>query len=97
MTHRVASRAGRHDAQQGSITAAISGAYATTDSDKKMAKAKQEYCATALPYDRFHARIHSVRECPSALRAELVYSVDVRALKEPSGLCALSPFLSILF
>jgi hypothetical protein len=93
LTHRVASRAGRHDAQQGSVTAAISGAYATTDKDKKAAKTKQQYCKNALPSDRFHARIASVPECPTACRAELVYSIDVRALKQPTGSCVI-PFSS---
>ena len=85
MAHRVASRAGRHDSQQGSVTAAISGAYAKTETDEKTAKQKQAYCKKGLPSERFHARINSVRECPCACRAELVYSVDVRALKDPSG------------
>jgi hypothetical protein len=95
MTHRVASRAGRHDAQQGSVTAAISGAYAKNERDEKVAKEKQKYCKKALPSDRFHARITSVRECPNACRAELVYSVDVRALKDCSGSYVFPPPLFI--
>jgi hypothetical protein len=95
MTHRVASRAGRHDAQQGSVTAAISGAYANDEKDEKVAKEKQKYCKNALPSDRFHARMTSVRECPNACRAELVYSVDVRALKDRSGSYVFLPPLSI--
>ena len=85
MAHRVASRAGRHDAQQGTVTAAIAGAHATTDKDKNTAKEKQRYCKKALPSERFHARINSVQDCPNDCRAELVYSVDVRALDEQSG------------
>jgi hypothetical protein len=84
-THRVASRAGRHDTQQAAVTAAISGAYAKTDKDKKTARDMQHHCNIGLPTDMFHARINSVDECPSACRAELVYSIDVRALKDPSG------------
>ena len=84
-THRVASRAGNHDSQQATVTAAISGAYAKSDKDKKTAREKQKYCSHALPADRFHRRIHDVDDCPSSCRAELVYSVDVRALKVPSG------------
>ena len=85
MAHRVASRAGRHDSQQGSVTAAISGAFAKTDADERTAKRKQAYCNNGLPSERFHSRINSVRECPCACRAELVYSVDVRALEDRSG------------
>ena len=85
LTHRVASRAGAHDSQQGTVTAAISGGYAITDKDKSTARDKQEYCKDALPSERFHGKIASVRDCPSACRAELVYSIDVRALKDPSG------------
>jgi hypothetical protein len=85
MAHRVASRAGRHDAQQGTVTAAISGAYASTDKDRKVAKEKQKLCKRALPSEMFRLRINSVGECPNSCRAELVYSVDVRALNLQSG------------
>ena len=85
MTHRVASRAGRHDSQQGSVTAAISGGYAKTNKDRLTASEKQTYCRIELPSERFHGKITSVKDCPSACRAELVYSIDVRALKQPSG------------
>jgi hypothetical protein len=85
MTHRVASRAGRHDSQQGSVTTAISGGYANNASDQKKAEEKQTYCNNGLPSERFHSRINTVRHCPRACRAELVYSVDVRALQDPRG------------
>jgi hypothetical protein len=84
-THRVASHAGAHDSQQGTVTAAISGGYAITDKDKSTARKKQQDCKDGLPSERFHGKIASVRDCPSACRAELVYSIDVRALKDPSG------------
>ena len=84
MTHRVASRAGRHDAQQGTVTAAISGAFAKSPKDRLTASKKQSYCDRNLPSERFHKRI-SIDSCPTSCRAELVYSVDVRALKDPSG------------
>jgi hypothetical protein len=85
MTHRVASRAGRHDSQQASVTAAISGGYANNASDQKKAEDKQKYCNNGLPSERFHNRINTVRHCPRSCRAELVYSVDVRALQDPRG------------
>lgn len=91
ITHRVASRAGKHDSQQGTVTAAISGAFASTQKDKKTASRIREYCETGLPSDRFHDRISSPdAECPTACRAEFVYSIDVRALKDSSGRCVFS-------
>lgn len=84
ITHRVASRSGKHDSQHGTVTAAISGAFANTDKDKKTALDRQSYCELCLPSERFGCRINQ-EDCPTSCRAELVYSVDVRALKEPSG------------
>lgn len=49
ITHRVATRASRHDAQQGSVIAAVSGAFATTQSHKRIVLDKQSYCDRALP------------------------------------------------
>ena len=85
IAHRSATRAGRHDAQQGSVTAALAGTFAETDRHKEIASDKQRYCDQALPSDRFHKKI-SIRDCPSSCRAELVYSVDVRALKTRTGM-----------
>lgn len=84
MTHRVATRAGRLDSEQGSVTAAVSGAFVTSQKDKNTAWRKKTYCDEDLPSKRFHDRI-SIESCPISCRAELVYSVDVRALKDPSG------------
>ena len=84
MTHRVAIRAGKHDAQQGTVTAAISGGFAKSEKHKEIASKKQSYCDRGLPSDRFHSKI-SLEDCPTSCRAEFVYSVDVRALKNPSG------------
>ncbi|KAI9430768.1 hypothetical protein H4582DRAFT_2103578 [Lactarius indigo] len=84
ISHRVATRAGRLDSQQGTVTAALAGAFAQTDKEKATAKKKQAYCDQALPSDRFHTRIDR-KDCPTCCRAELVYSVDVRALRSPSG------------
>ena len=86
ITHRVASQAGKHDSQQGTVTVAISGAFANTEKDKTTASKKLEYCNISLPSERFHDRISSLDvECPTACRAEFVYSIDLRALKDPSG------------
>jgi hypothetical protein len=84
IAHRTASRAGRHYAQQGTVTAALAGAFAAINKDKKRASELQAYCDQSLPSDRFHQHI-SIEDCPTSCRAELVYSVDIRALKHRSG------------
>ena len=84
IAHRTATRAGRHYSQQGTVTAALAGAFAGTNKDKKRASELQDYCDMSLPSDRFHQNI-SIEDCPTSCRAELVYSIDVRALKRRSG------------
>ena len=83
-THRVAPRAGAHDSQQGTVTAAIAGAFANTAKDRLTASNLQTYCNKMFPSDRFLDKI-SMEGCPTACRAEFVYSIDVRALKKRSG------------
>jgi hypothetical protein len=82
--HRVATRAGRLDSQQGSATAALSGAFAKTDKDRTKASAKQKFCERGLPSERFHQRIH-LPQCPTCCRAELVYAIDVRGLRSQTS------------
>jgi len=84
ITHRVAAQAGGHDTQQGTVTAAVSGAFATTRKHKRIATEKGSYCDRKLPFRRFHDRI-SIEDCPTSCRAELVYSIDIRGLENPSG------------
>jgi hypothetical protein len=84
IAHRTATRAGKHLAAQGTVTAAIAGAFAQTTKDRTKANDLLDYCDTALPSDRFKTLI-DIRDCPSSCRAELVYSVDVRALRHPTG------------
>jgi hypothetical protein len=91
IAHRIATRAGRLDSQQGSATAALSGAFAQTEKDRAKASAKQEYCSEDLPSDRFHQRIN-LPDCPTCCRAELVYSVDVGRLKHKSSRYVTPPF-----
>jgi hypothetical protein len=87
VAHHTAARAGRHDAQHGSITAALAGTFAETDRHKEIASDKQRYCDQALPSDRFHKQT-SIRDRSPSCRAEFVYSVDVRALKTRTGMSA---------
>ena len=82
--HRTASRAGAHDSQQATVTAALAGVYARSASERSTASQARSDCDTSLPSERFHTRI-SQDNCPTACRAEFVYSVDVRALADPSG------------
>jgi hypothetical protein len=84
IAHRTATRAGRHYSQQGTVTATLAGAFASTNKDKKRASDLQDYCDLSLPSERFHQNI-SIEDCPASCRAELVYSIDVRALKHRSG------------
>lgn len=84
IAHRTAAKAGRHYSQQGTVTAAVAGAFAEVRKDKNKASELQEYCKQGLPFDRFHNAI-SLEDCPSCCRMELVYSVDVQALTNRSG------------
>jgi hypothetical protein len=101
IAHRTATRAGNHHSMKGMVTAAIAGGFAQTTIDRKKAKALMTHCDIALPSRRFKSTI-AIKDCPSSCRAELVYSVDVRALSHPTGrsvqlLFSIShPFLSYL-
>jgi hypothetical protein len=84
IAHRTAAKAGSHYSQRGTVTAAIAGAFADGSKHKTKASDLQNYCKQCLPFERFHKAI-SLEDCPSCCRAELVYSVDVRALPDCSG------------
>ena len=84
IAHRTATRAGNHDTMKGTVTAAIAGGFAQLDKHRRKAKDLMTYCDTALPSHRFKTHI-DIDNCPSSCRAELVYSVDVRALRHPTG------------
>lgn len=84
IAHRTATRAGNHDTMKGTVTAAIAGGFAKSQKDRRIADRLIDYCNTALPADRFKDHI-VIRGCPSSCRAELVYSVDVAALRDPQG------------
>ena len=84
IAHRTATRAGNHHSMKGMVTAAIAGGFAQTAKDRKEAKALMAHCDIALPSRRFKSNI-AIKDCPSSCRAELVYSVDVRALSHPTG------------
>ncbi|KAH9028272.1 hypothetical protein EDB85DRAFT_2147990 [Lactarius pseudohatsudake] len=84
ISHRAASRAGDMDTEKGTVTAALAGAFATTAKDRATARGKQDQCRVALPWKRFHNKI-SCYDCPVSCRGEIVYAVNVRALKVRTG------------
>jgi hypothetical protein len=90
LSHRAAPCAGAHETQQGWITAALAGAYATTARAQREAKKKYDYCEAALPFDRFIHKI-DVPGCPRALRMEQVFNINVKAMppRKRTGRCAI--------
>ncbi|KAI9430488.1 hypothetical protein H4582DRAFT_2063757 [Lactarius indigo] len=84
ISHRAASQAGDMDTEKGTVTAALAGEFATTVKDRATARDKQEQCSVALPWKRFHNKI-SCYDCPVSCRGEIVYAVNVRALKVRTG------------
>jgi hypothetical protein len=84
IAHRTASRAGSHYAMKGTVTAAIAGGFSQTTGHRRKADGLLHYCDTALPSERFKSHI-DIEDCPSSCRAELVYCVDVRGLRRPTG------------
>jgi hypothetical protein len=84
IAHRTAAHAGKHYSQRGTVTAAVAGAFAEVTKDKNKASELQAHCKQSLPFERFHNAI-SLEDCPSCCRAELIYSVDVRALQDRTG------------
>jgi hypothetical protein len=74
--HRMAQRAGDLDVQHGKITAMLAGGQAATKPNQKTAEDLRRYCRTKLPHQRFAERI-TIPNCPTALRMESVYSIDL--------------------
>ena len=83
-SHSVAARAGARDTEQGTVTAAVAGKYARNAADKLKADGFTSYCGASFPSDRHDLRI-STEGCPTECRAEFVYTIDVRLLKDQSG------------
>jgi hypothetical protein len=79
--HKAASHAGALDVQRAKLTAAVSGGSATTPKNKKTAEKLRHYCNTKLPHARFADRVN-IPDCPSSLRLESVYVVDMHQMPE---------------
>ena len=96
IAHHTATCAGNHDTMKGTVTAAIAGGFSQSQKHRRTADDLINYCDTALPSHHFKTHI-DIQDCPSSCRTELVYSVDVRALKQPTGrYVSLFPSLSTL-
>jgi hypothetical protein len=82
LSHRAAPRAGAHDVQQGYITTALSGGFASSRKAKEKASQKRSYCDIKLPHDRFRHKI-MLEDCPRTMRMEHVYCVNMQRLPVP--------------
>jgi len=82
--HRAATQAGNLDVIRGRMSGALAAPSATattTPTNRKTAEVLRKYCSLALPHARFADRIR-VANCPSALRVESVYIVDMKCMPE---------------
>jgi hypothetical protein len=82
--HRAATQAGNMDVVRGRMSGALaapSPTATTTPKNRKTAEVLRKYCNVALPHARFADRIR-VTNCPSALRVESVYIVDMKCIPE---------------
>jgi hypothetical protein len=82
--HRAATQAGNLDVVRGRISAALAAPLPnanTSTKNRKTAEVLKKYCNLALPYARFADRTH-VANCPTALRVESVYIIDMRCIPE---------------
>jgi hypothetical protein len=69
-----------HEVQLGVVTGGMSGSYAQTLREKRIAFAKQQLCENGLPHDRFEEKIQS-DEVPRDFRLESVYTIDMDNIK----------------
>lgn len=79
--HRVRPTAALHEAQQGLVTACLSGAYSTTPKAVNNAKAKLATCSAKRPHQSFRDKL-SVQGVPRDLRYEVVYHVNCLQLAD---------------
>jgi hypothetical protein len=79
ISHRIRPSAALHDVQQGRITSALSGAYASGPAKRTHAALLRE-CKIALPHQKYDNKI-SLDDVPRALRLENIYIVQCDSLK----------------
>ncbi|KAG2029044.1 hypothetical protein BDR03DRAFT_1018980 [Suillus americanus] len=80
ISHRIRPSAALHDVQQGRITSALSGAYATTRNAQTAHKMVLRECSLLLPHQRYDNKI-DVNDVPRALRLENIYIFQLDSLK----------------
>jgi hypothetical protein len=68
-----------HEAQLGMITNTLAGGWATSDSNKRVAKGLKQQCEHKLPHQTYAEKIEN-REILHDLRLENVYFFDLQAL-----------------
>lgn len=81
--HRAATQAGALDVVRGRISGALAAPLLdrATPKNRRMAEVLKRYCNLSLPYARFAERM-KVPECPTALRVESVYIIDIKGIPE---------------
>jgi hypothetical protein len=80
LSHRVRPSAALHEVQQGRITCALAGAYATSPKDKRKHKIILRECENALPHQKYNDKI-KIDDVPRALRLENIYILQLDSLK----------------
>lgn len=76
LSHQVAVRAGAHDVQGCTLTAALAGTHAEDPATERKATDLMNYCVASLPHERFADKI-SVLDTSSALRVETVFAFNL--------------------
>jgi hypothetical protein len=82
--HRAATQAGALDVVRGRMSSALAAAPPSsrvTASNRRMADVLKRYCNLSLPHERFAER-REVPDCPTSLRVESVYIIDMRCIRE---------------
>lgn len=81
--HQAATQAGALDVVRGRMSSALAVPPndRATQSNLRMGDALQRYCNLALPHARSVERM-DVTDCPTALRVESVYIIDMKSIQE---------------
>jgi hypothetical protein len=94
--HRAATQAGALDVVRGRISGALSAPSVSraTPNNRRMADALQRYCDLGLPHKRFADRMQ-IPDCPTALRVESVYIIDMNCIPEDKRTGRFVPIISL--
>ena len=82
--HRAATQAGALDVVRGRMSSTLAAPpnKRATQNNSRMGDVLKRYCNLALPHTRFVERTQ-VPNCPTALRVESVYNIDLKCIPEP--------------